>query len=419
VITRAYLVAGRDAPADRVIGGLSILLRQILSLQNAGISEIVLVGVSRPSPDADPRVHAQIREAAESAALTVDRPAIVAPVGAVWHRAVAQRLVRAGVGEHDAIRAGSAGAALYAAGAARVAPIVSAMIAGSAGSCSASDMPLRDPEFVVVVRSAAGAAAATGALMRALDKPTDGIISRRLHRRLSLPISGRLLHRAVTPNHLTAIAALFGAAAVWVASRGSYLYLLAGSSLFEVQSILDGCDGEIARMKHLQSRAGEWFDQVADDALNIAFLVAVGVALTHDGSRYAWRLAVVSLLSQAIYVVALYAGLALKAGGRGSVATLRWWVDAPPDAVHGRAWRQTATRIAGDLTRRDFIGFCYFICAAAGRIEIAFVWHAAVTIVSAAVTAIGWIAFGGPDARVDAGALAESTGSHGVQPQSN
>jgi CDP-L-myo-inositol myo-inositolphosphotransferase len=245
---------------------------------------------------------------------------------------------------------------------------------------------------VIVPRTPADVDAATTLLMRSLYKPTDGIISRYLNRRISLPISRRLLRFNVTPNHLTAVATLFGLAGVVVAYRGGYWPLLAGTLLLQVQSLLDGCDGEVARIKYLHSRVGEWFDQVADDVLNIAFLAAVGAALARGGHPWAARIAGVSIACQIVYMIALYAGLAIKAGGRGSVATLRWWVDKPGPS-------SSATHIIGDLTRRDFVCFLYFASAVVSAIEVALIWHAVVTILSAAVTVIGWVAFGGPERR--------------------
>jgi CDP-L-myo-inositol myo-inositolphosphotransferase len=355
VITCAYLVADHEVRADRVIAGMPAILRQILSLQAVGVTDVVLVGVPRQLLQDDARVRIDVREAAELPAAS-SVPTLVAVAGSVWSPAFLQTLVRTAV------------------------PSDSAMVF------------VRPDALVVVPRSAAGVESATALLMRSLYKPTDGIVSRYLNRRFSLPISRRLLPFDVTPNHLTALATLFGLAGVAVAYRGGYWPLLAGTLLLQAQSVLDGCDGEIARIKYLHSRAGEWFDQVADDVLNVGFLAAVGVVLMRSDHRWAGWVASVSVGCQAVYMVALYAGLAFKAGGRGSVATLRWWVDKPGPS-------SSPIHIVGDLARRDFICFFYLVCALFNAIEVAWLWHAAVTIVSAVVTTIGWIAFGGPEFR--------------------
>jgi 1L-myo-inositol 1-phosphate cytidylyltransferase / CDP-L-myo-inositol myo-inositolphosphotransferase len=355
VIRRAYLVADRDAPPDRVIAGLSVLLRQALALQAAGIEEVVLVGIAARRLRADPRVRLEIREAAELPPRT-DSPALLVPAGAVWNPAAIRRLVRS--------------------------------------PAAPSLVPIGPGEAVLVPRTPADAAAATALLLGSLYKPTDGIISRLLNRRLSLAITRRLLTVRVTPNQITGVASLLGVAAAGVAYRGGYWNLLVGTMLFQAQSILDGCDGEIARLKYLHSRVGEWFDQIADDGLNTLFLLAVGAALARGGIGYAWPLAVVALVCQIVYVTALYSGLAIKAAGRGSVATLRWWVEG-----RGPSGPRSAARVIGDLTRRDFICFFYFACAAAGAIEAAFVWHAVVIVLSGVVTAVGWLVFSGPEVR--------------------
>ena len=43
-----------------------------------------------------------------------------------------------------------------------------------------------------------------------------------------------------------------------------YFFLLLGALLAQLSSILDGCDGEIARLKLLKSKFGRWLDQVLD-----------------------------------------------------------------------------------------------------------------------------------------------------------
>src|SRR5262249_27371804 len=186
----------------------------------------------------------------------------------------------------------------------------------------------RSREFVVRPRSDAERLESTTLLLRSLDKPGDGLASRYLHRPISREVTRLLLPWRVTPNMMTLAAALIGAAGVVVVWRGGYWRVLAGAVLFEIQNILDGCDGEIARLKHLRSRGGEWLDQVVDDVLNIAFLVSIGSALAREGRGYAWPVARMAVAAQIVHVAGLYAGLIFKADGRGSVARLRWFVGA-------------------------------------------------------------------------------------------
>jgi CDP-L-myo-inositol myo-inositolphosphotransferase len=123
-------------------------------------------------------------------------------------------------------------------------------------------------------------------LLFSLIKPTDGFISRALNRRISLRITRAVIETALTPNQMTWIAAVFGAAAVAVVAAGGAGWLQAGALLLNVQSILDGCDGEISRLKYIRSRLGEWLDQVLDDLANVGFFAAAGWALYQAGMGF-------------------------------------------------------------------------------------------------------------------------------------
>ncbi|HWJ55974.1 MAG TPA: CDP-alcohol phosphatidyltransferase family protein, partial [Vicinamibacterales bacterium] len=117
-------------------------------------------------------------------------------------------------------------------------------------------------------------------LIRRLRKPVDGIVSRTINRRVSLAITSRLIHTNVTPNQMTVVANVIGALGVFFVWQGSWAALALGAFLVQMQSILDGCDGEIARLKFAGSKMGEWLDNVLDDGVNVAYGLALGVAST-------------------------------------------------------------------------------------------------------------------------------------------
>jgi phosphatidylglycerophosphate synthase len=399
VIRHACLVG--PPAGDEVVAGLPVLLRQALSLQDAGVEVLILVGLSSSALRLDPRVRLVLVESNEEDGSLRDSPAIVARAGTIWHPRVVRRLARTAIGADGMVAVGSSEAAVFLCGGNRAAGTIAA--ARSDRSIVAAK-PAQAPEFVVEPRGDAGRREATRLLLRSLDKPADGFVSRHLHRPISRLITGRLLSWPVTPNAMTVIAALFGLAGVFVAVRGGYWYLVLGAVLFELQNVLDGCDGEIARLKHLRSRAGEWLDQVADDVLNIAFLVAVGVGLSNGvADHWAARLAWIALVAQVVHVIGLYAGLILKAGGRGSVATLRWWVGGGTES-------DPRSRFLGDLTRRDFYSLLYVVTALSGVPAVAFVWHVVVTVCSAVVSTVQWIAWRGPEYQVDAEGTADAAG---------
>ena len=184
---------------------------------------------------------------------------------------------------------------------------------------------LEPGEFIVPTETPAARDQAERLLLKTLFKPTDGIISRKLNRHVSLQVTRLLLKSPVTPNQMTVVAALFGFAAIaLVAVRGTPA-LIPGALLLQVQSILDGCDGEISRLKYLRSRLGEWLDQVFDDVVNVGYFAVVGYALYRAGSVTAGWITLVGVISHLIYQAALYAALLTRGGGSGSVTSIRWW----------------------------------------------------------------------------------------------
>lgn len=116
------------------------------------------------------------------------------------------------------------------------------------------------------------------ALLRSLRKPHDTLISRTLNRPVSLFVSRFLMHTPITPNQITAVVFLIGVLASYVLiARPDYWGGVLGGFLFHLSSVLDGCDGEIARLKFQGSRLGVWLDNISDDLTNFLFAGALGI----------------------------------------------------------------------------------------------------------------------------------------------
>ncbi len=109
-------------------------------------------------------------------------------------------------------------------------------------------------------------------LLSTLRKASDGPVSRLLNRPISIRITRRLLYTGITPNELSLISfavCVLGALAFLIPGYGG---LLLGGILAQTASILDGCDGEVARLKYMRSDFGGWFDAVLDRYAD-AFLI--------------------------------------------------------------------------------------------------------------------------------------------------
>ena len=106
--------------------------------------------------------------------------------------------------------------------------------------------------------------AAQGLLGQLRNKATDGPVSRYLNRPMSIRISGMLVHTTITPNQISFVSFLLSLLAAGFFAYGGYLFLVTGGLLAQFASVIDGCDGEVARLKFQQSDYGGWFDAVLD-----------------------------------------------------------------------------------------------------------------------------------------------------------
>ena len=95
-------------------------------------------------------------------------------------------------------------------------------------------------------------------------KTRDGPVSRHLNRPVSRWLSRYLVRTSVTPNQISLISWLLSCVAAGLMALSGYHALAAGGALAQLASVIDGCDGEIARLKHSESEFGGWFDAVLD-----------------------------------------------------------------------------------------------------------------------------------------------------------
>jgi CDP-L-myo-inositol myo-inositolphosphotransferase len=119
-------------------------------------------------------------------------------------------------------------------------------------------------------------------LLANLAKPSeDGFVARWLNRRVSLRLSSYLATTRLSPGAITLasfVIALSGAALFAV---GSYLWTALAGLLIQLASIVDGCDGEIARLKFQTSRFGAWADTVLDRYADCAVVAGISVGHWH------------------------------------------------------------------------------------------------------------------------------------------
>jgi phosphatidylglycerophosphate synthase len=123
--------------------------------------------------------------------------------------------------------------------------------------------------------------------LRGSGKSQDGFVSRYLNRPISRMVTRLLLRFPTTPNAWTLLILPIPIAASLILLYGTYWSSLLGLVLFQIFSVLDGCDGEIARAKFLESESGRRLDYLCDVFGNILLAAALGFGLSrHSGWFY-------------------------------------------------------------------------------------------------------------------------------------
>jgi phosphatidylglycerophosphate synthase len=122
-------------------------------------------------------------------------------------------------------------------------------------------------------------------LNRWLVKPTDGMYAR-LNRKISIPISRKLIKFPITPNMVSIFTLGVGIASAGFFAYGGYWSTLLGALLCLFASILDGSDGEVARLKLQESDFGCWLETICDYAFYLFLLVGMTIGQWRgSGSR--------------------------------------------------------------------------------------------------------------------------------------
>jgi phosphatidylglycerophosphate synthase len=303
-------------PAASAARGLSLILRRS--------SGPVLVG--RPEAVVDPAIYRALRSAAPLAGAAAAAPAVVA------------------------MRDGQPAGPLLAS------PELADLLDASetSGSASVDALIARLLEDGRATRIDVGAVWAARAdtpegrrlafreLFEACRKPVDGIVARHINRHISIFISKRVVGLPVTPNMLSVFTFLLGVAGAVFVGMGGYWYTLLGAFLFQWNSILDGVDGELARVRFQHSKLGQWLDTISDDASNLIFYA--GLAIGARSLPFGEYLAIcgwVGIIASALATAQYYTEMIRI--GSGDLYAIDWDFDKkPPEGFAGKVlifWR--------------------------------------------------------------------------------
>jgi phosphatidylglycerophosphate synthase len=152
---------------------------------------------------------------------------------------------------------------------------------------SGEDVAEGRAQLALAIRAPEDLAVAERTIRRSTYKDTDATLAR-FNRRTSLPISVALIRTPLTANQLSVLLVALGFYSAWLFSLGHYLTGALGGFLSLAASVLDGCDGEIARLKYQESALGCWIETVGDYSYYLAIFAGLTVGAVRQTHLHAF-----------------------------------------------------------------------------------------------------------------------------------
>lgn len=227
-------------------------------------------------------------------------------------------------------------------------------------------------------------------LLNSVRKDTDGFVSRNLNRYVSLWFSKWFLRWHIRPNVISFTNFVLGVLSAFLIAVGGYPSILTAGLLFQFTSIIDGSDGEVAKLGFMATEKGAWIDTVCDQLTYLLFFIALPIGVyrssAHLASRslhetvvgffsgqqpvveynslYLWLTGAILLAMGMVYLLMIR--FVKKQGGEGSMLKIL-------DQIHSWAKLRGPVSIPHKLAagvsfavRRDFFAFAVMLLCIAG-----------------------------------------------------
>ncbi len=196
-------------------------------------------------------------------------------------------------------------------------------------------------------------------LVRQIVRPDDGWVSRKINRVFSTRISFLLANFNIHPNVVTTFIFLLTLLGAWFAASGIYLQIALGAFIFQVASMLDGCDGELARLTLRTSKFGSWYEQFASNARYIIFFVALGISAWLTSGSQVYLFAVIMLAAIAIYMLAQMGSVAYHQRHEPEASSL---IPESKTPSYNSTLLESSYNFWRELNKQDMLAFVTFIC---------------------------------------------------------
>ncbi|PIQ98674.1 MAG: hypothetical protein COV66_15460 [Nitrospinae bacterium CG11_big_fil_rev_8_21_14_0_20_45_15] len=116
-------------------------------------------------------------------------------------------------------------------------------------------------------------------LIYASGLSNDSFMDRVITRRISNKLTHYFVTTALTPNHITLMSLIIGLGSALLFFQGSFWAILAGAVALQISAWVDCVDGEVARLKFMKSEIGAEFDILCDNIVHISVFFCLGMGL--------------------------------------------------------------------------------------------------------------------------------------------
>ena len=169
-------------------------------------------------------------------------------------------------------------------------------------------------------------------MLQRLGRDGDSPIVRFIARRLSRLATRKLIHTRIRPNHVTLVSGGIGIGGALCLAQPRPGWQVIGSLLFLLSTVIDGCDGELARLTMQESAFGAKLDVAMDNVVHGVLFPAIALGLYRQQQHLTYLI---------LGVFAL--------GG----VLLSMWVFLP-HVLSATTSRNRQTRLHESLASRDF-----------------------------------------------------------------
>ncbi|MFQ5451197.1 MAG: CDP-alcohol phosphatidyltransferase family protein [Nitrospinaceae bacterium] len=136
-------------------------------------------------------------------------------------------------------------------------------------------------DFAVTVRDAPSVRLAEVGLIRNSGRHYKQVLDRVFNALFSKRISSLLVKTPLTPNQVTLMGLPIGLCSGWFFSWGNYWGGLLGALLLVGTAIWDCCDGDVARLKLMESDFGDSLDTTCDNVINVFAFIGMMLGVAH------------------------------------------------------------------------------------------------------------------------------------------